>query len=380
MGSRVDSTYDIAVVGAGIAGASIAYELAKSARVLVLERESQPGYHTTGRSAALFSETYGPPAIQALTRFSRSFYENPPEGFTDTDLLTPRGVLFVARPDQQARLEETCRLLSASGSVRPVDRAEALSLWPLLREDYLAAAMMESEARDIDVNALHQGYLRGFRKQGGDLVCNAGLQGLSHNGRWTLETEAGTFFADIVVNAAGAWVDEVAALAGVEPIGIVPKRRTAMVIDAPAGTDAHEWPMVVDIDEEFYLKPDAGRFLISPADATPTEPCDVQPEELDVAICVDRIQQAFDIEVRRIHNSWAGLRSFVADGEPVCGFEPDGRGFFWLAGQGGYGIQSAPGLSRFAAALVRGEDIPAGLTSYGMSAHSLSPDRLGRAA
>ncbi|MEO4041706.1 FAD-binding oxidoreductase [Hoeflea sp. CAU 1731] len=376
----MDSTYDIAVVGAGIAGASIAYELAKSARVLVLERESQPGYHTTGRSAALFSETYGPSSIQSLTRFSRSFYENPPECFTDTDLLTPRGVLFVARRDQEAKLEETCRLQSASGSVRPVDRAEALALWPLLREDYVAAAMMESEARDIDVNALHQGYLRGFRKQGGDLVCNAGLRGLSHDGRWTLETETGTFFADIVVNAAGAWVDEVAALAGVEPIGIVPKRRTAMVIDAPAGTEANERPMVVDIDEEFYLKPDAGRFLISPADATPTEPCDVQPEELDVAICIDRIQQAFNIEVRRIHNSWAGLRSFVADGEPVCGFEPDGRGFFWLAGQGGYGIQSAPGLSRFAAALVRGEDIPAGLTSYGMSVHSLSPDRLGRAA
>ncbi|HEV7371105.1 FAD-dependent oxidoreductase [Arenibaculum sp.] len=375
-------TFDVAVIGAGIAGASVASELSASHRVALLEREDQPGYHTTGRSAALFSETYGPPVIRALSRASSGFYGAPPPGFGDAPLLTPRGVLLIAREDQLAHADEMMAEVAAGSPVSRLDAARTLAMMPLLRAGYVAGAVFEPGARDIDVHALHQGgYLRQFRARGGVLRTRCELLALERSGAgWALRTSGGTIRAEVVVDAAGAWADEVAAMAGVPRIGLVPKRRTALVVSAPGGAVPHGWPMVVDIDEQFYLKPDAGRLLISPADETPSPPCDAQPEEIDVAICIDRIERAFDITVGRIENKWAGLRSFVADKTPVAGFDPGAPGFFWLAGQGGYGIQTAPALARTAAAMIRGEPIPPDVADQGVSAAALSPQRLGRAA
>lgn len=373
--------FDIAVIGAGIAGASVACELAATNRVVLLERESQPGYHTTGRSAALFSETYGPPVIRALSRASARWFDAPPQNFTEVPLLNPRGVLLVARADQRAVVEGMLEDATVRAAARRISADEARGMQPLLRSDYAAEALYEPGARDIDVHALHNGYLRIFRARGGIVRTDAEVRTVERNGEsWTLETTNGTIEADILINAAGAWADEVAALAGAAPVGLVPKRRTAVIVAAPVEVDASHMPMVVDVAEEFYLKPDAGRLLISPADETPSPPCDAQPEEIDIAICVDRIERAFDLQVRRIENRWAGLRSFVADKCPVAGFDPDRPGFFWLAGQGGYGIQTAPALARTAAALVEGRPIPADIASEGVDAAMLAPGRLGAAA
>ncbi len=367
---------DILVIGGGMAGASVASELASTHRVVLVERESQPGYHTTGRSAALFSETYGPPPIRALSRASAGFYDAPPESFAPHPLLSPRGVLIVARPDQMAALEADQQAFAAFGGTEIIDAARATAMMPLLRPGHFAAAIHDRKARDMDVHAIHQGYLRRFRAQGGQIETDAELLAVEPDGAgWRVETRKGVIRAGLLVNAAGAWADVVGAMAGARPIGLVPKRRTALIVAAPEGHDIGGWPMVVDVAEEFYLKPDAGRFLISPADETPSAPCDAQPEELDVAICVDRIETAFDFQVRRIENRWAGLRSFVADKVPVAGFDPDRPGFLWLAGQGGYGIQAAPALARFAAALARGEAVPADILDQGLDPAALSPAR-----
>ena len=368
---------DFLVVGAGMAGASAGFALASHGRAIVLERESQPGYHTTGRSAALFSETYGNATIRGLTTGGRAFYLDPPPGFADHPLLTPRGAMFVGRADQTAALEAAIAEVGDRDRLAPLDIAEARRLVPVLRQDYIAGAAIEPAAMDIDVNALHQGYLRGLRAEGGALVTNAEVTAAAWDGgRWRVETAAGQFAAPVLINAAGAWCDEIAALAGAVPIGLVPKRRTIITFDPPAEIDVDAWPLVVDVDEEFYFKADAGRLLGSPADETPSPPCDAQPEELDMALAVDRIERATEMRVGRILNRWAGLRSFVADKTPVAGFDDACEGFFWLAGQGGYGIQTAPGLGRTVAALARGKPIPADLADLGVDARNLAPHRL----
>ena len=371
--------FDVVVIGAGIAGASAAYELAAGHSVLMLEGESRPGYHTTGRSAATFTETYGNTTIQGLTTGSRAFYEAPPAGFTETRLLSPRGVAYVARADQMERLEAMIeRVRGLAPDTTMISKANLLERVPILHPDYVAGGAIEPSAMDIDVAALHDGYLRGARSRGVRLVCDAMLRALEPvTGGWRISTSAGEFSAGIVVNAAGAWVDEVAKLAGAAPVGLVPKRRTAMILATPEGVDAKGWPMLNDADEDFYFKPDAGRLLASPADETPMDPHDVQPDELDIAICIDRIQQAADLPVQRVIRSWAGLRSFVADKTPVVGFDPVVPGFFWLAGQGGYGFQTAPAMSRTTAALVAGRGVPADLVDRGVRAENLSADRVG---
>ncbi len=368
---------EIAVVGAGIAGASLAAELARDRHVVLLEREAQPGYHTTGRSAALFSKVYGPAPIRALSRASETFFKTPPEGFSAHPLLSPRGVLLAARDGQEAALDAMTAELRDSRQVRRVDAAAARELCPLLRAEGLLGALWDDDSQDIDVHALHQGFLRLFRARGGHLQCGTELHGLARDGAgWRLETHKGSLRAEVVVDAAGAWADELAGLAAVRPIALVPKRRTAMIVAPPEGFDPMAMRMVVDIEEQFYLKPDAGKLLISPADETPSPPCDAQPEELDIAICVDRIERAFALSVRRIENRWAGLRSFVADKAPVAGYAPDAPGFFWLAGQGGYGIQTAPALARLAAALLRGDAVPDDIAAEGLDAADLAPARL----
>ncbi|MFZ2100538.1 MAG: FAD-dependent oxidoreductase [Oricola sp.] len=371
--------FDVIVIGAGIAGASAAAELAADARVLLLERESRPGYHTTGRSAAIFTPTYGPPVIRALTRASRGFFVAPDSEFVSHPLLNRRGVLFVAREDQAESVAALRDELK--GAVKPLDGATARGLLPLLRPGYAAQALLDPDAADIDVDALHQHYLKTLRARGGELRTGAQVLAMARDGRgWSVETGQGRLRAPVVVNASGAWADEIALIAGVAPVGLTPMRRTALLVSPPDGVSPDAWPMVVDADEEFYLKPDAGKFLVSPADETPSAPCDAQPEELDVAICIDRIETAFDLAVRHVDHKWAGLRSFLPDRSPVAGFDPDAPGFFWLAGQGGYGIQSAPALARTAAALVLGMPIPGDVRDEGVSEYALSRRRMEMAA
>lgn len=370
-------TADLIVVGAGMAGAAAAAHLAADRRVVLLERESQPGYHSTGRSAALFTETYGNRAIRILTGAGRAFYEAWADGFTEHPILKPRGALMFAMPGQERDLDAAWEDLSSlDPRVRRLDAAEARAMVPVLRPSHVIGAVYEPDAMDIDVHELHQGYLRRLRQRGGRVVTDAEVRALARDGNaWTATTTAGAFAAPIVVNAAGAWCDGVAGLAGLPPVGLVPKRRTALTIAPPAAIDTSRWPMTLDIAESFYFKPDAGRLLVSPADETPVEPCDVQPDELDVAIAIDRLMQATTIEVTRVERKWAGLRSFVRDKTTVCGFDPLAEGFFWLAGQGGYGIQTAEGMARCAASLIDGGGLPADIAVKGLDPAVLSPAR-----
>ncbi len=368
---------DFLVIGAGIAGASAAYELAAFGRVLVLERESQPGYHTTGRSAALFTETYGNATMRALTCASKAFLASPPAGFASVPLLAPRGTLLAARADQRAALERTFAECSALvGNLELWTGAQVRERVPVFTEAQVDGGLWEPDAMDIDVHALHQGFLRGLRARGGEVVCNAEVVALEREGEtWRVETRGERYAAPIVVNAAGAWADEIGRLATAGPIGLVPKRRTAITFDPPRGASIERWPAVIDVDEQWYFKPDAGRILASPADETPSAPCDAQPDEYDVAVLIDRITTATTLAVARIHAKWAGLRSFVADKTIVAGFDPRRPGFFWLAGQGGYGIQTAPAAGRVAAALARGEPLPEDVQALGVRADDLAPDR-----
>lgn len=368
---------DVVVVGGGIAGASAAAFLSETKRVVLLERESHPGYHTSGRSAALFSETYGNATVRGLSVGSRAFLERPPAGFADHPILSPRGGLFVGRTEHLAEIAKR----AADGaalvpSVRAVDGQEARRMVPILRADVVAGGILEPDAMDIDTHGLLQGFLKVVRSNGGRVVTDAEVTALDRGpGGWAVTTPAGTFAAPVVVNAAGAWADVLARMAGAAPVGLVPKRRTAFMVEPPAGVDIRDWPITGTVEENFYFKPDAGMLLCSPEDETPSEPCDAQPEEIDIAIAVDRIQGTADLPVRRIGRKWAGLRSFVADKTPVVGFDPKVDGFFWLAGQGGYGFQTAPAMAATAAALATGRPMPADLAAFGVTEAALSPAR-----
>lgn len=370
---------DVVIVGAGIAGASLAWRLAGRRSVLVLEAESQPGHHSTGRSAAMFMESYGPPGVRALTRASRTFYERPPEGFTDRPVLSPRGALYVALHGQEALLREMRDELEPScPRLETLDAAATLARVPCLRADTLHGALLDPDSEDIDVHALHQGFLRGLRARGGAIATDAALTSARHDGvRWTIDRADGeTVCATVLVDAAGAWADAVAARCGVAPVGLVPRRRSAFTFKAPDGMDIAGWPTVAGIDEGWYFKPDAGRLLGSPANADDTVPHDVRPEEIDIAIGIDRIQTVTTLQIRRPESTWAGLRSFVADGELVIGADPAQPAFFWLAAQGGYGIQSAAGASALAAALLLGEPLPDELKAHGVEPGAFAPQRL----
>ena len=369
--------YDFVIVGAGMAGASTAHFLADKGDVLLLEMESQPGYHTTGRSAALFSEAYGNGSIRALTSGGRAFLTDPPDGFSNTPILTPRGAMFVGREDQMAALDEVYEAGSEhTDTIQRLTAVEVRDRVPVLREDYVAAGVLESNAMDIDVNALHQGFLRGARAKGAQLRLDARVKTLERrNNAWLVHAGGCDIVAKVVINAAGAWCDQLAEMAGAERVGLMPKRRTAILFQGPVHIPFCEWPAFIDADEEFYARPESGALMGSPADETPMEPCDVQPEELDIAIAVDRLQRATTLEIKHISRSWAGLRSFVADKSPVVGFDPQIEGFFWLAGQGGYGIQTAPSMGRVSAALAVSDVVPDDLVKVGVRSEDLSPAR-----
>ncbi len=370
---------DVIIIGAGIAGASLGYELSLTHRVLMLEREAYPGMHATGRSAAIFSEIYGNAIVRGLSRASRSFLFGPPVGFASAPLVGPRATLFIAPRDQIASLHAMRRDADVVAGTRPMTAVEAVACVPILRPGYVMEALFEPGASDIDVNGLHQGFLSGFKARGGALVCNVNIERLKRESMfWVVHTSGVSYQAPVIVNAAGAWADEVARLAHVPPAGIQPKRRTVVLVDAPKEHDIRNWPLVIDADETFYFKPDAGRILLTPADETPSPPCDAHPDEMDMALAVERFETATTMKVRRIVHKWAGLRSFALDRMPVVGFDLGAPGFFWLAGQGGYGMQTASAMARSAAALIGGDDIPADIRAEGVSAQALSPARFAR--
>lgn len=372
--------FDLLIVGAGIAGASLAARLSPALSVGLFEMESQPGYHSTGRSAAIFSTTYGSAAVRTLSRASEAFLDNPPQGFSDSPLLRTCGVLMIARADQMERLDGFASLPDVAQATRTLTRTEAEGLLPVLAPCYVEGAIFEPAAAEIDVHALHQGFLKQVRAHGGTIATDARVTGLSRQADgWTVETTAGPVHATIVVNAAGAWADILAELAGAAPTGIEPRRRTAVMIDPPQGMAIERWPMTVDVDEQFYLKPDAGRILLSPADETLSEPCDAQPEEYDVAVAIDRVERATTLKVTQVRSKWAGLRCFSPDRNPVIGFDPDVPGFFWLAGQGGYGIQTASAIADLAAGLLTNGTVPSRLVDLGLDLDELSPRRFATA-
>jgi D-arginine dehydrogenase len=316
--------------------------------------------------------------IRRLAMASRAFLENPPSGFCEYPLLAPRGMITIARRDQIELLEEqldTARALIST--ISRIDAADALARVPILRPEYVAGAYMEPHSQDLDVHGLHQGYLRGAKARGARIVVNAGVQSIERgHGGWRVRTPAGTFCAAILINAAGAWADSVAELAGVRPLGLTPKRRTAFNVSTPDNLDIRAWPMINDVAEKFYFKPDAGQLFVSPADASPSAPVDAHAEDIDVAAGVERLERATTLNVRRVSRAWAGLRTFASDGAPVVGYDDAVPGFFWLAGQGGYGIKTSPALSRACASLIRDERLPDDLIRLGVAAAELAPGRL----
>jgi D-arginine dehydrogenase len=322
-------------------------------------------------------ETYGPEQVRALTRASRRFFEHPPAGFVEHPLLTPRGTLSVATNGQERRLEEYWEEIRPSATLtRQLSRLETCALIPVLRAGEVLGSVYEPDACDIDVHSLHQGYLRELRRRGGVVHCDAEVTLMERKGSdWLVQAEDSTYCAPVVLNAAGAWADTVARMAGVAPIGIEPRRRSAFTFAPPAGVATAAWPAVIGVEEDWYFKPEAGLLLGSPANADPVEPQDVQAEELDVALAIDRIESITTLTINRPTRVWAGLRSFVADGSLVGGFDVSAPGFFWVAAQGGYGIQTSAAMGEACAALARGLPFPQHLADFGLSAAMLSASR-----
>src|SRR5690349_2041731 len=368
---------DFIVIGGGIAGASAAYELSAAGRVVLLEMESAPGYHATGRSAAVLSENYGPPVWSRLVTASRAFLESPPEGFADVPLVAPRGALFLAQEEEQEALRrQGAELLRRGSAVEVIPIEDALRLCPVLKTTEFALALHEQGCVDIDTGALMAGYLKGFRWRGGRLLVDARAERLVRSrGRWRVTTAKGAIAAPVIVNAAGGWARQVAELAGLSDRNVVPFRRTALTFDPPGDSDIRRWPMTFDLAETFYFKPEAGRIMVSPVDMAPSEPCDAQADELEVAIAVDRIERFTTMSVRTIKHRWGGLRSFAPDHEPVIGPDPEEPSFIWLAGQGGNGVMGAAAAARLAAHLALGDGVPADLAALGISAAQVSPGR-----
>lgn len=375
----METSADVIVIGGGIAGVSIAYELSKSVRVSVLEMEPTLAYHTTGRSAALFLETYGGEQVRALTTGSRAFFEEPPEGFEPV-LMTPRPLLQFARIGRGDRVERMhASVLPLVSDAELLDGAQCCAAFPLLRPEVAERGIYEPRAMALDVAAIHQGYVRGALRNAAAVFRDAAVVSLERRGQlWTVTTaDAGTHRAPIVVDAAGAWADTVAIAAGVGRVGLTPLRRTIFMVRSPLGQAGRGLPNCSDVDQAFYANPEGAQFLCSPADETPSPPCDARADEVEIARAIEAINATTTIGVRSVTSSWAGLRTFAPDRNPVIGMEPGVPGFFWLAGQGGYGIQTAPAAARLGAALVLGGGVPADLATRGLDVTRLAPRRDG---
>lgn len=371
---------DVIVIGAGIAGASIGWQLAAHVSVTVLEREAQPGYHSTGRSAALLIDSRGSPVIRALTRASRALLLHPPPGFGEHPLLSPRNSLVVAARGDESRLDAHWAMLESIGAIATrLDTTQVRECVPVLRPERAAAGVLETGVFDMDVHAIHQGYLRGMRAGGGHLVCDARIESITRAGQqWEVQTGGVVYRAPVLVNAAGAWADEVASMAGVPGIGLQPRRRSAFLFAPPESVDTRAWPMTFDAAGGWYFKPEAGLLLGSPANEDPVPAQDVQPEEYDIALGIQRIEEATSLRIRRPSRTWAGLRSFVGDEDLVGGFDPLAPGFFWMAAQGGSGIKTSAAFGQACAALARSRPVPAHIIDAGLDPADMSPARLHR--
>lgn len=373
-------TADFIVIGGGIAGLSVAARLAEHGKVIVLEAEDAVGYHSSGRSAAFYHFGLGNPLVRGLTAWSRPFFDAPPEGFTDVPLATPKPALFIATEEMLLELDALgTEMRRFTDTVVDADEARMRALCPLLRigSDAIVAGLVDHGGRSLDADALLQGFARKARSHGTVLVRHRVATLTRQGSDWTATTEAGdSYTAPIIVNAAGSWADRIGAIAGVQPIGLQPKRRTIIVFDPPEGTDVRDWPFIKTPGDVFYILPQGNRLLACPNDETDSDPCDAQAEEYDQALAAWRVEQFTTMTVPRITGRWAGLRSFVKDRMPVAGFAPDAPGFFWLAGQGGFGLQTSPAMSALAAALVTKSDWPEGMTELGVTPESVSVERL----
>jgi len=370
--------FDVAVIGCGIAGAAVAAELSSERSVVLLETEMQPGYHSTGRSVAMLDRSYGNSVVQALTAASLEPLHRLQSTGTGEPLLLPRGVLHVAREDQRVALERCGERVSTPDQrVEYHDGSFARAKVPLLRDGYAAGCAYEPDAQEIDVAALLSALLRQLRSRGAQVRLGAPVEALNHaKGSWQLAGPAGRLEAQLIVNAAGAWADELAIRAGGRALGLVPMRRTVCTIAAPQVPIRAEWPFVVDIDELFYFKQESARLLVSPADETSLTACDAWPDDADVALAVERLEAACDLTVTRVGRCWAGLRSFYPDRTPAIGVDPELPDFWWCAGLGGYGIQASLGAAACLAALLRSAPLPADLQVNNTQAADFAPSRL----
>jgi len=363
------------VIGAGMAGASAAAFLAELGPVTLLEAEAHAGYHATGRSAASYIDTYGHPTVCAVTRAARDFFWTPPAGFAEHPLVRPRADLQIAGPGGAGLLD--AMLAEHGAALRPVDAAEVRRLCPILRPEIDWRGALNEGSADIDVDGLLQGFLRLARARGARVVPDARVAGLDRTPTsWRVTTGAGVFEAPTVINAAGAWAGEVGRLAGLGDLGLAPLRRTAVRLEPQQRDGLADWPFVIDVEDRFYFKPDAGGLMLSPVDETPSAPCDAWAEDLDVAYAVQAFEDATTEQVRRVGHAWAGLRTFAPDRVPVVGADPREPSFFWLAGQGGYGIQTAPAFGETVASLLTAGELPAKVRDEGVEAADLAPDRL----
>ena len=367
-------TYDFLIIGGGIAGASAAYELARYGSVLLLEAEDTAGYHATGRSAALYTRNFGNPVVRQVNAASAAFFHAPPDRFATSPLLTPRGCLTVAQSDDTSDLEALLTLSEPGEEVVKLDSNEACAMVPFLRPDRVKHAVFEANVADIDVATLHSSYLKGAKARGALIMTKQAVTALSQTGGvWNVQTAQNSYSTGIVINAAGAWADQVGTMVGARPIGLVPMRRTAIIIRPPADITCSALPAVDFAGSDAYLKPEGGKLMVSPGDATPTDPHDAWADDMDIAMLADWIERETTIKVTKIEHSWAGLRSFVADEAPVVGYDPDVPNFFWLAGQGGYGIMMAPALAVLTAELINMGCPGAQSENF---AQALSPHRL----
>jgi len=369
------SSSDILIVGGGIAGLSAASALSRHAKVTVLEAEEAVGYHSSGRSATMMHYALGDPLVRALTLASRSFFEQPPDGFADAPLGHRMPVLVHAREEELPALDSLQAAISPFAELERVEEAGILDLCSALRvgKGGSAAALVDRNGIRLDPHALLQGHLRLLRRNEGEVVTGARVRSVSRStNEWRVETECGQgFSAPVLVNAAGAWGDTVAGLAGVSPIGLTPLKRTIVTFDGPG--DVSGWPFVKTVGDELYFAPESGRLFASPMDEVPTEPSDAQPDEYEVAFAAHRVEQRTNLKVTRIHSRWAGLRTFAPDRHLVAGFAPDAEGFFWLAGQGGFGLQTSPIMAAITESLIAGTPWP----TEPVSPEELSPGRFG---
>lgn len=361
---------DFVVVGGGIAGASAAAHLAPHGSVTLLEMERTLAYHTTGRSAAMYVANYGGHGSRALGVASKAFLDHPPAASADSPLLSPRGLVWVA---DQPRAPLLARKAAGAGA-RSVDASEVLGLVPSMSRDWVGGGIHEPEAHDIDVAGLHQAFVRIARRHGADLRTSAPVTGLVRESvGWRVSTPSGDVRCSAVVNASGAWGDVIAQLAGIPPIGLQPLRRTVFMV--PGDATFSGWPLVVDVEERFYFRPDGTQLLCSLAEETPSPPVDARPEMRDVAMALDRINEATTLGIRTVNSQWAGLRTFAPDREMVIGEEAKTPGFFWLVGQGGTGIQTSPAAGALVASLMTGIAPSSDLDAAGVDPSRYSPAR-----